>query len=153
MIKHAAFLFAGVLALAFAGCLATPVADSHSIASVKIQNTNEAAILGAAQEVFADYGYSPGPMDSAGDVSFEKPAKGFSRAMWGGYMDQTVIRVVLIVSAVPGGNDYMVRPRIYAVRDGDVAGFSDKQRLTDLWALEFKPVMAKIQAQAQNAGS
>ena len=148
-------LAVGALALSgiLTGCLTTPVSQSGGPGSVTIENTNPNAITAAASTVFANSGYSVGPTDYPNSVSFDKPGGGFDSAMWGSFGETTSIRVKLTMAPFGEGSDYRVTPTVYAVNDDGMAGFEDPRRLTSLWALEFKPMMKQIAAQAAGAGA
>lgn len=148
-----ASIIAGLISLAFSGCLTTPVSSAGGPGSVTIQNTNPNAITAAATSVFSNYGYSVGPTNYPSSVSFDKPGGSFDSLMWGSFGETTSIRVKLAMEPFGDSGDYRVAPTVYAVNDDGMAGFEDPRRLTSLWALEFAPLMRQIAAQAADAGS
>lgn len=141
------------LSLVLAGCLTTPVSQAGGPGAVTIENTNPNAITAAASSVFANYGYSVGPTNYPSSVSFDKPGGTFDSVMWGSFGETTSIRVQLTMAPFGEGSDYRVTPTVFAVNDDGMAGFEDPRRLTSLWALEFKPIMRQIAAQAAGAGA
>jgi hypothetical protein len=140
------------LALAFAGCLATPVSESGGPGAVTVTNTNPTAIIYAAQSVFAQYGYSSGYVNYPTSASFDKPAGKFGKAMWGGYDETTTVRVRLLLTPLPGGANYRLSTRVFTVSDAGEAGFEDKHALSGLWSGEFGPLLRQISARASGAG-
>jgi len=151
MKRLTASLFSFFVALFFAGCLTTPVADSGGVGAVTVTNTSVNRITAAAQNVFAQSGYSPGPVNYPAWVAFDKPATGFSNAMWGGYDRKTTIRARLYMTQIPGTNNYRLSTRIYAVANPGEPGFEDKHQLSGIWASEFGPLLQKIKTQASGA--
>lgn len=141
-----------LVALLFAGCLAPAPNKEGGPTSVVVTNSNYAAIAGAAQSVFAEYNYTQGPANFPTSLSFEKPAGGFGKLMWGGYDVKTVIRAKLNITALPNGKDYNIHVTVYAIRDDGMADMADQQKLLGMWAMQFKPILTKIQAQASGAG-
>jgi len=136
--------------LFLAGCLVTPVSQSGGPGSVTVAQTTPDAIIAAAVAIFPNYGYSPSSTDYPNSTSFEKPAGGFANAAWGGFNAKTFIRVKVVI--IPAGNDtYVLRPQVYAVRDGGMEGFTDKQRLSVLWSSEFRPILEQVKARAGNS--
>jgi len=132
------------------GCLTTPVAKSGGAGAVP--NTNAFAIMNAAQSVFAEYGYTPGPSNFPESISFNKPAGSFGELMYGSYGVSTTVRVKLLMVQLPGTNNYQLSTRVSRVSDAGEAGFEDSQKMLGMWSAQFKPLLQKISAQAANAG-
>lgn len=147
------FFSPALCALAFllAGCLTTPVSDSGGMGAVTVPNTNVTALISAAQTVFAQSGYSPGPMSYPDSISFDKPAGGFGKLLYGSYGTTTSVRVKLTMTQL-AGNDYRLGTRVSRVTDAGEAGFEDNRKMIGLWSGEFGPLLQKIKAQAANAG-
>jgi len=125
---------------------------SGGIAATTVQNTNVGAIMGAANSVFAQSGYSVGPTNYPDSISFDKPAGGFGQAMWGGYNQSTTYRATLRMVPL-GGSDFRLAVSVSVVNDAGQAGFEDARPVLGLWSAEFIPLLNKIKAQAANAGS
>ncbi len=142
-----------LLALLTIGCLTSPTSDSGGIGSVTAQNTNVSALTSAAQNVFAQSGYSMGPVNPPAWIAFDKPAGGFGKAMWGGFDEKTTVRVRLTMTPLAGTNNYRLSTRVYSVNDAGEMGIEDKHRLSGLWQGEFESLLRKIAAQADGAGS
>jgi hypothetical protein len=140
------------LALLLAGCLTTPVADSGGPGATTVPNTNVPAIIAAAQSVFAQYGYTPGPMSYPDSISFDKPSGAFGKLLYGSYGTTTSVRVKLNIVPLGGSNDFRLGTRVSRVTDAGEAGFEDSSQMMGLWSGEFGPLLAKIKAQAANAG-
>jgi hypothetical protein len=134
------------------GCLATPVANSGGIGSVVVPNTNVNALIAAARPVFAQYGYSPGPANYPDSISFDKPAGGFGKLLYGSYNQTTTYRVRLSMVPMPGTNDFQLRTHVSRVNNAGDAGFEDSTKMIGLWSNEFLPLLQKIKAQAAGAG-
>ncbi len=134
------------------GCLTTPVASSGGLGATTVPNTNPTAIISAAQTVFAQYGYTPGPMSYPDSISFDKPSGAFGTLLYGSYGTTTGVRAKLILTPLDGG-DYRLSTNVYRVTDAGEAGFEDSRKMMGLWAGEFGPLLEKIKAQAANAGS
>ncbi len=139
-----------LVAFLFAGCLASAPDESGGPTSVVVTKSNVDAIISSAQSVFAEYNYTTGPVNYPNSISFDKPASGFGRVMWGGYDMKTIIRAKLSITPLANGKDFSLHVSVYAVRDGGMAGMTDKQKLMGMWAMQFKPILTKIQAQASN---
>jgi len=139
-----------VCALLPAGCLTKPVGKPGSAGWVP--NSNPMAIISAAQAVFAEYGYQPGPANFPDSVSFDKPAGSFGKLMYGSYGVTTTIRATLVIVPVPGTGNYQMRTKVSRVSDAGQAGFEDDQKMLDVWTTQFRPLLEKISAQAANAG-
>jgi len=147
------FFLSGFLLLGFVGCLASPVGQSGGVGAVTVNNTNVAAIMEAAGDVFPQYGYTMGPVNYPDSFSFEKPAGGFGNLMWGSYHEPQTIRVRVRVQPLADGNNYRLIPNVYSVTSAGEMGFEDQRPLIGLWSAEFRPILRKIQAQAAGAGS
>lgn len=143
------FVFSCLVALAFTGCLTTPVSDSSG--GITVTNTNVNAIMGAANGVFADSGYTPGPGNYPNSISFDKPGGAFSQAMWGSYGQKQTIRCKVHMTPIPGTSNYRISAQAYTVTSAGEAGFEDSRKLL-FFSGEFTPLLRKIQAQANNAG-
>jgi len=140
------------ISLLFAGCLTAPVSDSGGISGTTVPNTNVTAIVSAAQDVFAQSGYSPGPMNYPTSISFDKSAGAFGQAMWGSFGQKASVRAKLRMTPVPGTNDYRLSVVVMNVSNAGQAGFEDSRKLIGPWAAEFRPLLQKIRAQAAGAG-
>ncbi len=140
------------LSLLFAGCLATPVDKSGGMGATTATNTNPQAIVTAAQSVFANYGYTPGPGNFPNYISFEKPAGAFGKIMYGSYGTTTTIRVRVNMVQVPGTNDYRLGTRVSRVSDAGEAGFEDDTKMMGMWSGQFGPILKQIASQASGAG-
>jgi hypothetical protein len=141
----------GALVILLAGCLATPVDNSGGIGAVTVPNTNVTALISAAQTVFAQYGYTPGPMSYPDSISFDKPAGTFGKVLYGSYGTTTSVRVKLTMTQLTG-NDYRLGTRVSRVTDAGEAGFESNRKMLGLWSGQFGPLLQKIKAQAANAG-
>jgi hypothetical protein len=119
--------------------------------SVTVNNTNVMAIITAAQSVFAAKGYSVGPGAYPQSISFEKPAGGFGKLMYGSYGVTTTVRVQISITQL-SGNNYQLTPKVYRVSDAGQAGFESSNRMLGLFSAEFGPLLKQVQAQAANAG-
>ncbi len=139
-----------VCSLFLIGCLTTPVAKPGGAGVVP--NTNPFAIITAAQSVFAEYGYTPGPSSFPDSISFDKPAGGFGKLMYGSYGVTTTVRSTLLIVQVPGTNDYQLRTKVSRVSDAGEAGFEEDEKMLGAWSAQFKPLLEKISLQAANAG-
>lgn len=139
---------------ALAGCLTTPVAKSGGSGAGTVVNSNPSAIIAAATSVFAEYGYTLGPVDYPNSVSFDKPAGTFGKLMYGSYGVTTTVRVKLSMIPLPGTNaNYRLSTQVSRVSDAGEAGFEDSQRMLGLWSAEFKPLVRQIITRASNAGA
>ncbi|HEY8899719.1 MAG TPA: hypothetical protein VIM61_04855 [Chthoniobacterales bacterium] len=145
---------AACLALAFllTGCLATPVANSGGPGSVTVTNTNVNAIIDAANNVFPNYGYSVGPASYPDSVSYDKPAGAFGKLLYGSYGVTTTVRVKLVMTPLPGTNNFRLGTRVSRVSNAGEAGFEDSQKMLGLWSGEFGPILRQISSQAGGAG-
>jgi hypothetical protein len=140
------------LAILLSGCLTAPVSNSGGMGATTVPNTNVTALISSAQAVFAQYGYSPGPMSYPYSISFDKPSGGFGKLLYGSYGTTTTVRVKLTMLQLPGTNDYRLGTRVSRVTDAGEAGFEDSKKMVGLWSGEFGPILQKINAQAANAG-
>ena len=140
------------LAVLLTGCLVSPVAESGSIGSVTVTNSNPMAITAAAQNVFPTYGYTCRGSGSS-SVSFDKNSNRFANVMWGGYGDAQTIRVKMSIIPIPGTNNYRLSPKVYTVSNMGEAGFESKRPLLGLWNSEFAPLLRQVAARASGAGS
>ena len=146
LLSVAAFVFLA------AGCLVSPVARSGGLGSVTVTNSNPAAIVAAAQGVFAQSGYQIGPANFPDSVSFDKGTSCFANVMWGSYGNPQTIRVRVSISQVPGTNDYRLSPKVFSVSDAGEAGFDDARPLMGMWSAEFGPLLKQVASQAGGAG-
>ena len=78
---------------------------------------NANALIDAAEPVFAQYGYSPGPVNCPDSMSLDKPAGGFGKLLYGSYDQTTTFRVQLSMIQVPGTNNFQLRTRVSRVSD------------------------------------
>ena len=131
-----------------AGCLVSPVASSGGLGSVTATNTNVEAVSAAAQNVFAQRGYTPSGSEYPDSISFDKPAGAFGNAMWGNYGNPQTIRVKLSMVPIPGTSNIRIVPRVYSVSGAGEAGFDSARPLMGLWDAEFGPMLKQIAAQA-----
>ncbi len=145
-------LAAAILSLSLTGCMTATNSSAGGIAATTVTNTNLGAITDAANSVFADSGYSVGPVNYPDSISFDKPAGGFGQAMWGGYNQTTTYRAKLRMIPL-SGSDYRLAVSVSVVNDAGQAGFEDARPVLGLWSAEFIPLLNKIKAQASNAGS
>ncbi|MDX2079764.1 MAG: hypothetical protein SFU53_03190 [Terrimicrobiaceae bacterium] len=141
-----------LLCLLLAGCMTTPVSQSGGLGAITIENTNVNAIIGAAQVVFPDYGYSIGPSDYPAWIAFDKPGGAFGNIMWGSYGRPVSIRARLVMTPIGGTNDYRVAVRVSRVLNNGEFGFEDDRRISGLWAGEFRPILRRIESGAAGAG-
>ena len=146
-----AFPLFGIL-LCLSGCLATPVANTGGPGSITVPNTNAWAIATAARNVFANYGYTPGPGSFPNSLSFERSAGSFGRLMFGSYGTTTTFRVRVQMNAIPGTSDIRLVPRVSRVTNAGEAGFESDTKMMSLWAGQFGPILRDIKNQAANAG-
>jgi hypothetical protein len=140
-------------AFLLAGCLTAPVDDSGGMGATTVPNTNPTAIVSAAQTVFANYGYTPGPVNYPDSISFDKPSDAFGKILYGSYGTTTSVRVKLkMVQVSTITNDYRLSTQVSRVTDAGEAGFEDSQKMIGLWSGEFGPLLKQVSAQAANAG-
>lgn len=140
------------LTLALAGCLTKPVDKSGGFGAITVPNTNVNAIIAAAQSTFASYGYSLGPSNYPDSISFDKPSGAFGNLMWGSYNTPVTVRAKLLMTPVPGTNDFRLSVKVARVSDAGEAGFEDSTKMLNAWSGEFLPLLRKIQAAAAGAG-
>lgn len=141
-----------LLAAGFAGCLVSPVERSGGMGSVTVSNSNPSAIIAAAQSVFPRYGYRLTQVRFPNSVTFEKPSSGFANIMWGSFANPQTVRAKLQIVPIPGTRDFRISPRLFSVSHAGVGGFEDARAISGLWASEFRPMLRRIAAQADNAG-
>ena len=141
-----------MLALFLGGCSSIPEEGPKALGAVTATNTNPAAIIAAAQNVFAESGYTAGFVNAPEWIAFDKPAGKFGKALWGGYDQTTTIRVRVMLAPMGGGGDYRLSTQVYEVEDANEMGFEDEQALSGLWSGEFEPLLKRIGAQASGAG-
>jgi hypothetical protein len=151
--KHLPLSICIIATLLFSGCMTTPVAKTGGLGAVTVTNSNPLAITNAAQGVFAQYGYTPGPGEFPDWISFDKPAGGFGKLMYGSYGVTTTIRTRVNITQIPGTNDYRLSARPTVVSDAGEAGFEDSRRMMGLWSGQFGPLLKQVQAQASGAGA
>ena len=140
------------VALFLGGCLVTPVDKTGGPGSVTVANTNSTAIIAAAQNVFPNYGYTPGPVNYPDSVSFDKPAGKFGKIMYGSYGTTTTFRVKLVITQIPGTSNYRLSPKVTRVSDAGEAGFEDSHHMGGMWSSQFGPLLQQVKNQAQGAG-
>ncbi len=146
--KHALRPLALAAAVILSGCLSSNISSSGGIGAVTVKDTNPNAVISAAQDVFAQKGYTLSGSDYPDSISFDKPAGGFGNAMWGSYGDPQTIRVKLALVPIPGTSDIRIQPSVYSVGDAGEAGFDDERPLIGLWNAEFAPMLGRIAQQA-----
>jgi len=139
-------------ALLASGCLTAPTSSGGGIGAKTVPNTNVNAIISAAQSVFADSGYSVGPINYPDSISFDKPAGTVGKVLYGSYGTTTSIRVKLKMVQLGTSNDYRIGTQVSRVTDSGEAGFESSKKMIGLWAGEFGPLLQKISAKAANAG-
>ncbi len=144
-------LAALAVALSFAGCLTTTVANSGGPGSVTVPNSNWVSISAAANAAFAQHGYTPAPSGSMDTLAFDKPAGAFGELMYGSYGQSTTYRVQVQIVQIPGTNDYRLIPKVSRVSDAGSAGFESKTRMAGFWAGQFGPILRQVAQQAGNA--
>ena len=135
-----------------AGCLTTPVDQSGGPGSVTVTNSNPAAIIAAAQNVFPNYGYTPGFGNGVSSIVFDKNSNKLANVLWGSYGCKQTIRVKVKIIPIPGTNNYRISPKVYTVSDAGEAGFESKRALMGLWGSEFGPLLRQVSQQASGAG-
>ncbi len=140
------------LLLPLTGCFVSQTASSGGMGSVTVSDTNRATIIEAAQAVFPSYGYEPGPANFPESISFDKSAGAVGQIAYGSYGETTTLRVTLTLTPIPGTNDVRMSPTVYSVSDAGQAGFEDPTRRSQLFALEFKPILEKIRARSAGVG-
>lgn len=139
--------------LLLAGCLVSPVERSGAPGSITIPNTNPAAVASAARDVFARYGYRPGPSGMPRWISFERPAGRTGEILFGGPLGNTAIRVRLELAPIPGTGDIRVMPGVRSVRNAGRAGFENETpMLLRAWSAQLRPLMREIKSRSANAG-
>ncbi len=141
-----------LVVLALTGCLTTPVGRTGGPGAFTVQNTNPSAIVDAAGAIFPRYGYTVGPVNFPTSISFDKPAGSFDKLLYGSYGVTTSVRVKLVMTPIPGSNDYRLSTKVYRVSDAGQAGFEESTKMMSLWSSEFKPILRDIAAQAGGAG-
>ena len=128
--------------------MTTPVSKTGATTAT---NTNPYAIVNAAQSVFANSGYSPGPADFPNSVSFDKPSGAFGKIMYGSYDQTTTIRCTMTMTQIPGTSNYRLGARASVVQDAGQAGFESGRPLL-IGDDQFNPLLRQIASQASNAG-
>jgi hypothetical protein len=128
--------------------MTTPVAKTGVTTAV---NTNPYAIASAAQSVFANDGYTPGPANFPNSIAFDKPAGAFGTLMYGSYDQTTTIRCTVTITQIPGTDNYRLGARASVVQDAGEAGFESARPLL-IGSSQFNPLLRQIAAQAGNAG-
>ncbi len=134
------------------GCFVSQTASYGGMGSVTVSDTNRATIIEAAQAVFPSYGYEPGPANFPESISFDKPAGAAGQIAYGSYGETTTLRATITLTPIPGTDDVRMSPSVYSVSDAGQAGFEDPTRRSQLFALEFKPILEKIRARAAGVG-
>jgi hypothetical protein len=134
------------------GCLTTPVSKSGGSDALTVTNSNVNAILNAAQGVFAASGYTVSGSNFPESVSFDKPAGDFGKLMYGSYGTTTTVRATLMMTPIPETNNFRLSTKVTRVSDAGEAGFEDTAPLLGDWSGQFKPLLRKIAAEAQDAG-
>ncbi|MEO8205782.1 MAG: hypothetical protein ABI615_06340 [Chthoniobacterales bacterium] len=148
-------LFPAVLlatTLLFAGCLLSPVAKSGGPGAITVMNSNPTAIIGAAQNIFPQYGYTLAGVSYPDSISFDKPAGSFDKALYGSYGVSTTLRVRVSLQQLQGTNNYRVSTRVLRVSDAGEAGFESSQKMLGLWSGQFAPLLKQVNTQAAGAG-
>ena len=145
-------LLAGVC-WALAGCLASPVKRSGGPGSVTIPDTNPRAITAAARQVFARYGYAPGPSGFPRWISFERAAGRTGEIIFGGPFGDTAFRVRLDMIPIPGTRDIRVLPTVRRVSNAGRAGFERETGMLRMWSAQFGSALRDIRDLAAHAGS
>lgn len=141
-----------LFSLILCGCLTTPVDQSGGPGTVTVTNSNSTAIIAAAQNVFPQYGYTPGYGDGISSISFDKDSNKLANVLWGSYGCKQTIRVKVKIVQIPGTDNYRISPKVYTVSDRGEAGFESKRALIGLWGAEFGPLLKQVAAQASGAG-
>lgn len=145
--------FLAGLCLLLAGCLASPVERSGSPGAVTIPDTNPRAITAAARQVFARYGYVPGPSGFPRWVSYERPAGRTGEIMFGGPFGDTAFRVRLDMVPIPGTRDIRVLPSVRRVSNAGRPGFQRETGMMRMWTTQFRSALRDIRDLAAHAGS
>lgn len=146
-------LFGIFAAFLLTGCLTSPVSQSGGLGAVTVRDSNPTAIIGAAQSVFSESGYTVADVNYPDSISFDRAAGTFGEVMWGGWDSPTTIRATLVMTRLPQSNDYRISTRVAHVSDAGEAGFEDATPMLGLWSAEFKPLLKKIAERAGGAGS
>jgi uncharacterized protein (UPF0333 family) len=141
------FSLLALTVLLFTGCATTPVSKSGL---TTVTNSNPYAIASAAQSVFANSGYTPGPANFPTSIAFDKPAGAFGKIMYGSYDQTTTIRCTVNIAQIPGTNNYRLGARASTVQDAGEAGFESSRPI--VFDSQFNPLLRQIAAQASNAG-
>lgn len=141
------------LCLALAGCLASPVERSGGPGSVTIPDTNPRAIAAAARQVFARYGYTPGPTGFPRWISFERAAGRTGEIMFGGPFGETAFRVRLDMVPIPGTRDIRVLPTVRRVSNAGRPGFQRETVMMRMWSAQFRSALRDIKRAAAHAGT
>jgi len=134
-----------------AGCLASPVEKSGGPGSITVPNTTPPAILSAAREVFARYGYSPSGGNFPRNIAFERPAGRTGELMFGGFGQTTTIRVQIDLVPLPSSHDIRLMTRVYRVNNAGRAGFESETPMLRVWSSQFNAALREIQMTAANA--
>jgi hypothetical protein len=142
------FSLLALTALVFTGCMTTPVAKTGTTTAV---NSNPSAIVSAANSVFANSGYSPGPSNFPDSVAFDKPSGAFGKIMYGSYDQTTTIRCTVSITQIPGTSNYRLGAKASVVQDAGEAGFESGRPLL-IGDDQFNPLLRQIASQASNAG-
>lgn len=145
-------LFVLALAFAISGCLVTPVEKSGGIGSVTVKNSNPAAIINSAQNVFSNYGYSLHNTHFPESVSFDQSDNKTARILWGSYGYPQTVRVKVQIVHIPRTSNYRISPKVYTISDAGVAGFESKRPLLSLWNSQYSGIFEKIAERSSGAG-
>lgn len=134
-----------------ASCMTTPVSQSGGGDAFTVINSNPYAIVSAAQSVFANRGYSAGPVSFPDSISLDKPSGTFGKIMYGGYHQITSMRCLVTITRIPGTGNYRLAAKASVVQNAWEAGFESDRPLL-IGSDQFKPLLRKIAAQASGAG-
>lgn len=117
-----------------------------------VSNTNVDAIISSANGVFASSGYTSSGSNYPTSISFDKPAGNLGKLMYGSYGVTTTVRATLVMTPIPGTNDFRLSTKVTRVSDAGETGFEDSNATMSLWSGEFKPLLRKVAQQAGGAG-
>jgi|GEM_PF-699366 len=135
------------------GCLVSPVKNSGGPGATTVQNSNPTTIFAVSREVFARYGYRPGPSNFPNSMTFDRAAGTAGELAFGSAMRSTDFRVQIQVLRIPGSNDFRLIPRVSRVNSAGRPGFERETQMLRTWSHQLRPLMREIRNRAKNAES
>lgn len=140
-----------LVAASLTGCLVSPVENSGGPGATTVKNSNPTTIFAVSREVFARYGYRPGPSNFPNFMAFGRPAGTAGELAFGSTMRSTDFRVQIQVLRIPGSNDFRLIPRVSRVNSAGRPGFERETQMLRTWNHQLRPLMREIRNRAKNA--